>query len=183
MTVYVGMLCFYLVAESRHVLNLTVVINKRALNVFACSPTLESLHYLRIWRVITLVCCTGDFETDEFLWNIVVSFGFCSCCGHPAMYCSTLPGETILVESLYERVWRCVCNEVVSHSLMSMSAAFLSKLTSVKMYKHLCGVNAFVFFLTCSLEPNPSCVPLGEILDIDALDPAELPQRESKNEL
>ena len=52
-----------------------------------------------------------------------------------------------------------VCDEVVSRNLMSKSAAFLSKLTSVKMNKHLCGVNAFVFFLTCSLEANPSCVP------------------------
>ena len=39
-----------------------------------------------------------------------------------------------------------------------------------------------MFFLTCSLEANPSCVPLGEMLDIDALDPAKLPQRESKND-
>ena len=75
-----------------------------------------------------------------------------------------------------------VCDEVVSHSLMSKLAAFLSKLTSVKMNKHLCGVNAFVFFLTCSLEANPICVPLGEMLDIGALEPAKQPQRESKND-
>ena len=36
-----------------------------------------------------------------------------------------------------------VCDDVVSRSLMSMPAAFLSKLTSVKMNKHLRGVNAF----------------------------------------
>ena len=53
-----------------------------------------------------------------------------------------------------------VCDEVVSHSLMSESAAFLSKLASVKMFKNLRGVNAFVFFLACSLKANPSCVPL-----------------------
>ena len=75
-----------------------------------------------------------------------------------------------------------VCDEVVSRSLMSKLAAFLSKLTSVKMNKHLCGVNAFVFFLTCSLEANPSCVPLGEMLDIGALDPARLPQRKAMND-
>ena len=75
-----------------------------------------------------------------------------------------------------------VCDEVVSRSLMSMPAAFLSKLTSVKMNKHLCGVIAFVFFLTCSLEANPSCVLLGEMLDICALEPAKQPQRESKND-
>ena len=75
-----------------------------------------------------------------------------------------------------------VFDEVVSRSLMSMPAAFLSKLTSVEMSKHLCGVNAFVFFLTCSLEANPSCVPLGEMLDIGALEPAKQPQRESKND-
>ena len=75
-----------------------------------------------------------------------------------------------------------VCDEVVSHILMSKPAAFLSKLTSVKMYKHLRGVDAFVFSLTCSLEANPSSVPLGEMLDVCALDPAKLPQRESKND-
>ena len=65
---------------------------------------------------------------------------------------------------------------------MSKSAAFLSKLTSVKMNRHLCGVNAFVFFLACSLEANPSCVPLGEMLDISVLDPAKLYQSEAKND-
>ena len=59
---------------------------------------------------------------------------------------------------------------------MSKPAALLSKLTSVKMNKHLCVVNAFVFFLTCTLEANPSCVPLGKMLDIGALDPANLHQ-------
>ena len=68
-----------------------------------------------------------------------------------------------------------VCDEVVSHSLMSMPAAFLSKLAIVVS-------KPFVFLLTCSLEGNPSCVFLGEMLDIGALDPAKLPQRESKND-
>ena len=60
-----------------------------------------------------------------------------------------------------------VCDEVVSRILMSKSAAFLSKLTNVKMFKHLRGGNAFVFFLACSLKAHSSCVPLGEMLDID----------------
>ena len=98
------------------------------------------------------------------------------------MYCLTFPCGTILVESVCMNVSGDVCDEVVSHSLMSKPAAFLSKLTSVKMSKHLCGVNAFVFFLTCSLEANPICVPLVEMLDIGALDPAKLPQREYKND-
>ena len=51
------------------------------------------------------------------------------------------------------------------------------------MNTHLCGVNAFVaFFLTCSLKPNASCVPLGEMQEIGVLDPAKIPQRESKND-
>ena len=75
-----------------------------------------------------------------------------------------------------------VCDEVVLHSSMFKPAAFLSKLTSVKMCKHLRGVNAFVFFLMCSLKANPSCAPLGEMLDIDDLDPARLLQRKSMND-
>ena len=50
------------------------------------------------------------------------------------------------------------------------------------MFKHLRGINAFVFFLASSLKANPSCVPLGEMLDIDDLDPARLPQRKSKSD-
>ena len=62
-----------------------------------------------------------------------------------------------------------VCDEVVSHSLMSKSAVFLSKLTIVKMFKYLSGVNACMFFLACSLKANPGCVSLGEMLDIGVL--------------
>ena len=69
-----------------------------------------------------------------------------------------------------------VCDEVVSRSLMSKPAAFLSKLTSVKMNKHLCDVNAFVFFLTLQSGSKSKMCPSG------ALDPAKLPQRESKND-
>ena len=45
-----------------------------------------------------------------------------------------------------------VCDEVVFHSSMFKSPAFLSKLTSIKMHKSLRGVNASVFFLMCSLK-------------------------------
>ena len=58
--------------------------------------------------------------------------------------------------------------------------SLLHFLQSSRVFKHLRGVNAFVFFLACSLKANPSCVPLGEMLDIDDLDPARLPQRKSK---
>ena len=51
-----------------------------------------------------------------------------------------------------------------------------------RVFKHLRGDNAFVFFLMCSLKPNQSCVSLGEMLDIDDLDPARLPQRKSMND-
>ena len=156
------MLCFHL------------VINKRALNVFSYSATMEGLHYLCIWSVITVVCCTGDFETEQVLleyrgkfWFLLVLWTSCNVLFHTFLrdhsggiyLCMNVSGD--------------VCDEVVFHSLMSKPA---------KMNKHLCGVNAFVFFLTCSLEANPSCVPLREMLDIGAVDPAELPQRESKND-
>ena len=65
---------------------------------------------------------------------------------------------------------------------MFKPAAFLSKHTNIKMCEHLRGVRAFVFFLMCSLKANPSCVPLGEMLDIDDLDPARLLQRKSMND-
>ena len=150
------------------------MINKRALNVFSYSATMEGLHYLCIWSVITVVCCTGDFETEQVLleyrgkfWFLLVLWTSCNVLFHTFLrdhsggiyLCMNVSGD--------------VCDEVVSRSLMSKPA---------KMNKHLCGVNAFVFFLTCSLEANPSCVPLREMLDIGAVDPAELPRRESKND-
>ena len=75
-----------------------------------------------------------------------------------------------------------VCDEGVLHSSMFKPAAFLSKFTSVKMCQHLRGVNVFVFFLMCNLKANPSCVLLGEMLDIHVLDPARLLQRKSMND-
>ena len=58
-----------------------------------------------------------------------------------------------------------VCDEVVFHSSMFKSPAFLSKLTSIKMYKSLRGVNASVFFLRCSLKASPSKVPRKAVGD------------------
>ena len=57
-----------------------------------------------------------------------------------------------------------VCDEVVFHSSMFKSPAFLSKLTSIKMYKSFRGLNASVSFLMCSLKASPSSVPLGKQL-------------------
>ena len=45
-----------------------------------------------------------------------------------------------------------VCDEVVFHSSMRKSPAFLSQLTNIKMFKSFRGVNASVFFPTWSLE-------------------------------
>ena len=162
------MLCVYFVPESR----LIVVINKRALNVFSYASTVESLHYLRVWIYLGLL--HWCFENEQVLLEYRAGFWFLFVCWISwNVLCGIYLGMNVSGE---------VCGEVVSRSLMSKSAAFLSKLTNVKMYKHLRGVNAFVFFLTCSLEANPSYVPLREMLDMDVLDPAKLPQRESKND-
>ena len=56
--------------------NLIVAINKRALNVFSNTETMESLRYLYIWSVITLVCCTGDFETEQVILEYRGEFWF-----------------------------------------------------------------------------------------------------------
>ena len=163
--------------------NLIVVINKRALNVFSNPATLESLHYLCVWRVFTLVCSTGDVETEQVLLEYRDEFGFLlvSWISCNKLFNTSLRDHSVGIY-LGMNMSGDVCDEVGSHSLMSKSAAFLSKLTSVKMNRHLCGVNAFVFFLACSLEANPSCVPLGEMLDISVLDPAKLYQSEAKND-
>ena len=110
-------------------------------------------------------------KLNKFFWNLVESFGFLLVLWTS---CNEL-FNTFLVSGD-------VCDEVVFHSSMFKPAAFLSKLSSVKMCKHLRGVSASVFFLTCNLKANPSCVPLGEMLDIDDLDPARLPKRKSMND-
>ena len=112
------------------------MINQRALNVFSYSTTLESLHYLCIWSVITLVCCIGDFETEQVLleyrgefWFLLVLWTSCN-----VLFTTFLSNHYGGVYQ-FMKVSGDVCDEVVSHSLMSKSAAFLSKLTSVKMNK------------------------------------------------
>ena len=74
-----------------------------------------------------------------------------------------------------------VCDELVFHSSMFKTPAFLSKLTSIKMFKSLRGVKASVFFLMWSLKASPSSVPLGKQLVNEAVDPAELRPRETEN--
>ena len=86
-----GECCVFTLLLNLALIKLTVVINKCALNVCSYSSTLESSHYLRVWRVFTLVCCTGDFENEQVLLEYRGGFGFCSYLGYPAMYCSTLP--------------------------------------------------------------------------------------------
>ena len=84
------------------------MINKRALNVFSYS-TLESLHYLRIWSVITLVCCTGDFETEQVLLEYrgsLVSFRVVGILECTVRHFPERPFWWNL--SVYERDWRCV---------------------------------------------------------------------------
>ena len=107
------------------------------------------------------------------------SFSFCSCCGHPATYCLSLPERPFWWNlSVYERVRRCVWRSCLTVRCLSL----LHFLQSSRVFKHLLGVNAFVFFLACKLKADPSCVPLGKMLDIDDLDPARLPQRKSKSD-
>ena len=54
-----------------------------------------------------------------------------------------------------------MCDDVVSRSLMSMPGAFLSKLTSVKMNKHLRGVNAFCVLSDVQSESNSKLCSSG----------------------
>ena len=109
-------------------------------------------------------------KLNKFFWNLVESFWFLLVLWTS---CNEL-FNTFLVSGD-------VCDDVVFHSSMFKPAAFLSKLTSVKMCKHLRGVNTFVFFLMCSLKANPSSVPLGKQLVNEAVDTAELRLRETEN--
>ena len=81
------------------------------------------------------------------------------------------------------------CNELFNVRVCVTKLCFTVRCSSLlhffqssRVFKHLRGVNTFVFFLMCSLKANPSCVSLGEMLDIDDLDPARLPQRKSMND-
>ena len=146
-----GVFCVFTLFLNLALFNLIVVINKRALNVFSYSSTVESLHYLRVWIYFGLL--HRCFENEQVLLEYRGGFGFLFvCCIYWNVLCGIYLGMNVSGE---------VCGEVVSRSLMSKSAAFLSKLTNVKMYKHRRGVNAYVFFLTCSLEANPSSSDAG----------------------
>ena len=143
--------------------NMIVVINEQSLKVFSHTATLKSLHCMSSWSVSTWCCRADVFETEQVLLESRGEFFFrflfvlCTSCNELF--------STFLMSGD-------VCDEVMLHSWMFKSAAFLSKHTSVKMCKHLRGINVFV--LMCSLKANASCVPLGEMLDIDDLDPARL---------
>ena len=107
-------------------------------------------------------------KLNKFFWNLAESFWFLLMLWTS---CHELLFNTFLVSGN-------VCDEVVFHS----SSSLLHFFQSSRVFKHLRGVNTFVFFLMCSLKANPSCVPLGEMLDTDDLDPARLPQRKSMND-
>ena len=91
-----------------------------------------------------MVCCTGDFETEQVLLEYRGEFGFLLVLWTS---CDVLFNTSLRDPSggiyLCMNVSGDMCDEVVSCSLMSKLAAFLSQLTSVKMNKHLCGLNPF----------------------------------------
>ena len=86
-----GYVVFFTLSLNLALFRLIVAINKRAVNVFFSTATTKSLHYLCIWNVITVVWFIGDLRPNKFFCDIVKRFGFCSCCGHPAVYCLPLP--------------------------------------------------------------------------------------------
>ena len=71
-----GVCCVFTLSLNLALFNLKVAINKRALNVLSYTATMESLHYLCFWSVITLVCCTRDFETEQVLLECGGEFWF-----------------------------------------------------------------------------------------------------------
>ena len=66
---------FFTLSLNLALFRLIVAINKRAVNVFLHRNGRE-LHYLCIWNVITLVWCTGDFETKQVLLQYRGEFWF-----------------------------------------------------------------------------------------------------------
>ena len=60
-----GVCCVFTLSLNLAFLNLIVVINKRALNVFSHTATMEGFHYLCIWSVIALVVALVHFETEQ----------------------------------------------------------------------------------------------------------------------
>ena len=131
-TVYV---VFFTLSLNLALFRLIVAINKRAVNVFffPSTSTTESLHYLCIWNVITLVWRTGYFETEQVLlqyrgdfWFLLVLWTSCN-----VLFTTFLRDHSGGIY-LCMNVSGDVCDEVVSHSSMSKLAAFLAELTSVQ---------------------------------------------------
>ena len=104
-----GVCCVFTLSLNLAIFNLIVVINKRALNVFSYTATMESWHYLCVWSVITLVCCTGDFETEHVLLEYRGEFRFLLVLWTS---CNVLFNTSLWDYSggiyVHERVWRCV---------------------------------------------------------------------------
>ena len=109
-------------------------------------------------------------KLNKFFWNLVESFWFLLVLWTS---CNEL-FNTFLVSGD-------VCDAVVFHSWMFKTPAFLSNLTSIKMFKSLRGANASVFFLMCNFKASPSSVPLGKESVEEAVDRAELRPRETAN--
>ena len=90
----------------------------------------------------------GAVETEQVcpeyrwaFWFLLVSWTSCNALFHASLRANS--GGIYLIM----KVSMDLCDEVGSHCLtrlMSKPAAYHSKLTSVMMYKHLRGVNAFV---------------------------------------
>ena len=93
-------------------------------------------------------------KLNMFFWNLVKSSWFLLVLWTS---CNELFNTFLISED--------VCDEVVFHSSMFKSPAFLSKLTSIKMYKSIRSVN----------------IPLGKQLVNEVVDPAELRLRETEN--
>ena len=167
---------FFTLSLNLALFRLIVAINKRAVNVFLHRNDRE-LHYLCIWNVITLVWCTGDFEKQVLLqyrgefWFLLVLLTSCN-----VLFTTSLRDHSGGIY-LCMNVSGGVCRSCVSQ--FDIQACCIS-CRAHECSTHLRGVNTLVLFLTCSQKANPCCVPLGEMLDSDDLDPARLRQRKSK---
>ena len=91
------------------------------------------LRYLCIWNVITLVWCTGDFETEQVLllyrgevWFLLVLWTSCN-----VLFSTSLRDHSGGIY-LCMNVSGGVFDEVLSRSSLSKPAAFLAELTSVQ---------------------------------------------------
>ena len=150
-----GVCCvFHLVAESRLVP--TDGCDQQACcECFSSTATTERLHYLCIWNVITLVWCTGDFETEQVLLQYRGEF-LVSARVVDILQCT--------VYHFLERPfwWNLSLEMCVTKLCLAVRClSLLHFLQSSRVFKHLRGVNAFVSFLACSLKVNPSLCSSG----------------------